>query len=216
MGVVEFSRAEPGSVVMEVGAGTGNFLSLFAPVASKLIGVDLTEAMLLQARRLHSGLDLVIGEGEAIPFRDGAVDLSSCAQMVHHVPDPVALLKELGRVTRNHVLVVDQISTESLSETALMNESEVLRDPTHAASRPPSAYRALLAEAGLDVIDEAIRENEDTFRSWMRADEFPAERVEAVRQFVENHASEMGMNWRFENGEWHFTRRRIMLLARRP
>lgn len=214
MGVVDFSRAEPGSVVMEVGAGTGNFLTLFAPVASKLIAVDLTEAMLVQARRLHPGLDLVIGEGEAIPLRDESVDLSSCAQMIHHVPNPVPLLKELGRVTRKHVLVVDQISTENASETSFMNESEVLRDPSHAASRPPSAYRSLLKEAGLELIDEAIRENEDTFSSWMRADEFPAERVEAVRLFIEEHSTGMGMDWRLEDGEWHFNRRRMMLLAR--
>jgi ubiquinone/menaquinone biosynthesis C-methylase UbiE len=214
MGVVEFSGAEPGSIVMEVGGGTGNFLSLFETVASRLIVVDLTEAMLLEARRLHSGLDLLIGVGEAIPLRDGAVDLSTCAQMVHHVPDPVPLLKELGRVTRKHVLVVDQISTENDSETALMTESEILRDPSHSASRPPSVYRELLAEAGLEIVNEAIRENEDTFSSWMRADEFPAERVEAVRQFIEEHSGGMGMDWRLEDGEWHFTRRRIMLLAR--
>lgn len=214
MGVVDFSRAEPGSAVMEVGGGTGNFLSLFATVVSKLIAVDLTEAMLLQARRLHPGLDLVIGEGEAIPLRDESVDLSTCAQMIHHVPDPVPLLMELGRVTRKHVLVVDQISTENASETSFMSESEVLRDPSHAASRPPSAYRSLLAAAGLEVIDEAIRENEDTFSSWMRADEFPAERVEAVRLFVEEHSGDMGMDWRMVDGEWRFTRRRIMLLAR--
>ena len=50
LGVVDFSRVEDGSKVLEVGAGTGNFLQLFAGKAGQLLGVDLTPAMLHKAR----------------------------------------------------------------------------------------------------------------------------------------------------------------------
>ena len=213
MGVVAFSRAESGSSICEVGAGTGNFLSLFSDVAGHLIAVDLTEAMLLEARRLHDRMDLVIGDGGGLPLRSSSIDLVACAQMLHHVGDPVPVLSEMARASRKHVVVVDQISTEEPSEIEAMNAIEMLRDPSHASSRPPSALRALLSAAGLDTVDEAIHETEDSFSKWMAADEFPQRRVDAVMGFVETRGAETGMGWTLQDGEWSFVRRRMMLLA---
>jgi SAM-dependent methyltransferase len=215
--VVPFSRIEEGDLVLEVGAGTGNFLSLFDEHASRLIGVDLTEGMLREARRQFPLMMAVMADGARLPLVSGSVDLVSSAQTFHHVWEPVALLKEMRRIVKPEgwVLVVDQVATESYEEAVMMNRLEVIRDPSHAACRPPSAMRTLVQASGLEIVDEKIVEGTQTMSGWMYPGEFPPERFEAVERFIEEHGSQTGMDFRREEGDWSFTRRRMMLLAQR-
>lgn len=216
LGVVEFARVRGHHSVLEVGVGTGNFLKLFADSAGTLVGVDVTEQMLIEARR-DTQLQLVRGDAFRLPFQSRSLDLVASAQMLHHIQEPLDVLKEMRRVSKRdgRVLVVDQVATESYEEMSFMNELETLRDPTHAASRPPSALRMLVAAAGMTIEDERVVEDRSRFSKWMWPDEFPSERIEAVRSFIERFGHETGMEFEREGDDWGFTRRRIMLLARR-
>ncbi|MGI8709049.1 MAG: class I SAM-dependent methyltransferase [Actinomycetota bacterium] len=215
--VVAFSQVRPGASVMEVGAGTGNFLSLFRELAGSLLGVDLTHEMLRVAGEVHEGLDLVVGDGYALPFASGSVDLVTSAQTFHHLHRPVPVLMEMRRVAAptGRILVVDQVASERYEEAALTTDLETVRDPTHAASRPPSAMRIMLGAAGLRIIDERIVEDQQRFSRWMWRDEFPQERIDAVRAFVEQHGDRTGMGFEREGEDFVFVRRRMMLLAER-
>lgn len=99
--VLAFSRVRHGDTVIEVGAGTGNFLSLFAPVASKLIAVDLTPGMLRVARERNANMLLAAVDGARLPFSDNSIDLVASAHAVHHIPIPVTVLRRCAasRVT---------------------------------------------------------------------------------------------------------------------
>lgn len=218
LGVPGFSRIERGAVVAEVGAGTGNFLKLFAGNASRLIAVDLTHGMLVQARAQAPMIETVVADGAKLPLESDSVDLVASAQSFHHIWEPLHILKEMKRVMtpRGHVLVVDQTAPERLEQAAAMNELEMVRDPSHAASRPPSAFRILMGAAGLEVVDEKVVEVTERLSGWMWPDEFPAERISAVRDFIERKGGSTGMNWRRDGDDWVFTRRRIMMLARQP
>ena len=213
LGVPAFARARDGERVLEVGAGGAAFLSLFEPTAALAVALDLTPAMLAVARRDHEGVRCVVGDGAALPFADATFDVTASALAFHHMDDPLPVLREMARTSRDRVLIVDQCSSEDVAETAAMTELEKVRDPTHAASRPPSAYRALAAGAGLRVVDERIVDDVQRLSSWMWPDEFPAERIEAVRAFLRDRGAEIGMDARAEGGDWAFTRRRLMLLA---
>ncbi len=216
MDPVAFSRAAPGETVVEVGAGTGNFLALFGEVADRLIAVDLTPSMLAQARR-HDGLHLVAGDGRRLPLRSGSVDLVTSAQALHHVHDPATVVKEMRRVTRpgGRVLLVDQVATERYEEALMMTELELARDPSHAMSRPPSAYRMIVRAAGLEIVDERVAESEQRLSSWMWPGEFPEERIAAVSDLIGKIGHETGMGFERDGDDWVFVRRRLMLLAER-
>jgi SAM-dependent methyltransferase len=217
MGVVEFARLRFPGVVAEVGAGTGNFLALFAPVARRLVAIDLTPAMLRQARSRHPGMAAIAGHGARLPLRSRSMDLVCTAQVLHHVPHPVPFVREMRRAARadGRVLVVDQAAPERFEEAVAMNELERLRDPSHAASRPPSALRVLLRAAGLEIEDERIVSGTQRFSNWMWPGEHPEERIDAVRGFIVARGSETGMGFERDGDDWVFERRRIMLLARR-
>ncbi|MFN2587643.1 MAG: class I SAM-dependent methyltransferase [Actinomycetota bacterium] len=216
MDVAAFSGVQPGDTVVEVGAGTGNFLALFRDAAARLIAVDLTPEMLVQARR-HDALHLVAGDGRRLPLRSGSADLVTSAQALHHVHDPATVVKEMRRVARagGRVLIVDQVATERYEEALMMTELERARDPSHAMSRPPSAYRMIAGAAGLEILDEKVVESEQRLSTWMWPGEFPADRIAAVAALIETIGPETGMGFERDGDDWVFTRRRLMLLAGR-
>jgi ubiquinone/menaquinone biosynthesis C-methylase UbiE len=217
MGVPEFSRVEPHETVLEAGAGTGNFLSLFEGRAARLIALDLTHGMLAEARKRHPSQELVVADGLRMPLRSRSIDLVTSAQALHHIFKPVPFLKEMRRVCApdGRVLIVDQLATESYEQIAFMNEVETLRDPSHAMSRPRSAFRAIVMAAGLDIVDEKLFEDQSRFSKWMWPGEFPEERIKKVKAFVTKFGRETGMDFEADGDDWIFTRRRIMLLAQR-
>lgn len=217
MDVVAFSRVRSGAVVLEVGAGSGNFLNLFSEVAGRLVAVDITEAMLREAQRSFPLMDLLLADGKQMPFGSRSIDLVSCAQMLHHVHDPLPLLKEMRRVAADDgaVLVVDQVAPESYEQTAFMNQLEALRDPSHATSRSPSAMRVLLQSAGLEIVEQKIATSTQTMAQWMAHGEFPEERFALVDDFIERFGAETGMGFRKEEDGWAFDRHRAMFLCRR-
>jgi SAM-dependent methyltransferase len=162
-------------------------------------------------------IDAVLADGARLPLRSGSFDLVTSAQALHHIWKPVPVLREMRRIAKpdGRILLVDQVATESYEQIAFMNQLEAIRDPSHATSRPPSAFRIIVRQAGLEVEDERVVEVRNTFEGWMRPGEFPQERIEKVKDFIDKFGDETGMDFRSEGESYTFTRRRIMILARR-
>ena len=203
--------------MLEVGAGTGNFLQLFAGTAGQLLGVDLTPAMLSKAREAFPAMNLMVGDGARLPLSSRSIDLATAAQTLHHIWEPLPVLKELRRVSavNGRVLIVDQVGTERYEEVLAMNALDVMRDPSHASSRPPSALRTLMRVAGLRIVDERIVDTANRFSNWMPLEEFPKDRIEKVRRCIDEHGHATGMNFVQVGDDYTFNRRRMMILAER-
>jgi ubiquinone/menaquinone biosynthesis C-methylase UbiE len=217
MDVLGFSELPDGASVLEVGAGTGNFLQLFEPRAARLLALDLTTEMLVEARSRHPRIEVVVGDGAKLPFPSKSIDLVMSAQALHHIWEPLPILKEMRRVVKpdGRIMLVDQVSIESYEKTAFMNHLELIRDPSHATSRPPSAFRLMVRAAGLKIEKEKLWVGPSSFSKWMWPGEFPQERIDAVREAIEKFGVETGMDFVPDGDDFTFTRRRIMLLASR-
>lgn len=213
--VVAFARARRGNSVIEVGAGTGNFLSLFAPIAAALVATDLTAGMLREARELHGITRLVCGDGARLPFPDGSFDLVTSAHAMHHIPDPVAVLREMGRIVApgGHVMVVDITASDDPAAAARADEVMTIRDPSHARSLTTAEMRAALDESGLTVVDHRVVDRRGHVSGWMWPGEFPEERIAEVRAFVETHWREIGMDLQPDGDDFTYLDRRQMFLA---
>jgi demethylmenaquinone methyltransferase/2-methoxy-6-polyprenyl-1,4-benzoquinol methylase len=98
--------SHPGSV-LDVASGTaGVAMQLADRTSAKVVGVDLTEAMLVQGRNnvvaagLSDRIQLVVGQAEHLPFADDAFDALSFTYLLRYVDDPSATLCELARVVK--------------------------------------------------------------------------------------------------------------------
>jgi len=94
--------------VLDLGAGTGR---LTLPVAARLrnglvVAVDLSDDMLAELRReaRERGLDPVIevrrADAAATGLPSASMDLVFSAGLLHEVPDPAAVLREVRRVLK--------------------------------------------------------------------------------------------------------------------
>ena len=87
--------------VLDLGIGTGKFLSLFleGTALKKAVGLDFSEKMLLEARKKISfPVSLVSADFHFLPFRSGAFDLILSSFTLRSVKDMPVFLKEVYRL----------------------------------------------------------------------------------------------------------------------
>lgn len=89
-----------GDRVLDVGTGPGLVASMAAERGANPIGLDFSETMLAEARRLHPQLEFHAGSAEALPFGDNEFDAVVGNFVLHHSGDPNKVLKEAFRVLR--------------------------------------------------------------------------------------------------------------------
>ena len=92
-----------GRDVLDVGCNTGYGTIRFLPVARRVVGVDVSPGAIEAARdrALDGRPEFVLTSGLGLPFPDASFDLVSSFQVLEHVPDALAYLRELARVTRS-------------------------------------------------------------------------------------------------------------------
>ena len=84
--------------ILDVGCGTGANLLMLAEYGDAE-GVDISEDALAFCR--ERGLDKVrLGAGEQLPYDDGTFDLVTALDVVEHMDDDLAGLREMRRVLR--------------------------------------------------------------------------------------------------------------------
>jgi ubiquinone/menaquinone biosynthesis C-methylase UbiE len=96
-------RLLPNERVLDVGCGTGVLLGriLERYPGSQVTGVDLSPAMVAQARRrLPQGVPLAVADAEALPFPAHRFDMVVSVSSFHFWPAPRLALAELRRVLR--------------------------------------------------------------------------------------------------------------------
>jgi len=86
--------------VLEVGCGTGRWLTELQPIARQVYGMDLSLGMLLQARQRSQSLSLICGHASRLPFPDAGFDLVFCVNAFHHFPQPRLFIGEARRLLR--------------------------------------------------------------------------------------------------------------------
>jgi len=104
--IVRLLRPGKGERILDIGCGTGNHLLLFYRLGFDVTGLDASPYMLDIARsRLGDKASLRIGRAEDLPFEDNEFDLATLIFTLEFLDDPLAALREAGRVTRNKVFV---------------------------------------------------------------------------------------------------------------
>jgi len=103
---------EAGQSALDIGCGTGALLADLAAAGCRVSGVDLSEAMLEQARKkLGADAELHCTSATELPFADASFDLVTSTLMLHELRLDVreGIAREAWRVLRpeGRVLLVD-------------------------------------------------------------------------------------------------------------
>ncbi|MEP6872440.1 MAG: methyltransferase domain-containing protein [Anaerolineaceae bacterium] len=103
----ELVGASPGAKILDVGCGAGDDAIAMARIVSPggaASGVDLSEAMIVEARRRSQAasleIDFQISSAAHLPYPNDSFDGVRCERTLQHVEDPEAVLEELVRVLR--------------------------------------------------------------------------------------------------------------------
>jgi ubiquinone/menaquinone biosynthesis C-methylase UbiE len=190
--VVEAARPGPGETVLDIACGGGIVVCAFAPEVKHATGIDMTPAMLEQARRLadEKGLANVSwdqGDVTSLPYADGAFDIVVTRFSMHHFLDPLAVLREMVRVCApgGRVVVVDMYASETPAKAMEWNRLEKLRDPSHVRCLTLSELRALFGAAGLPAPQANFYELRDEVRNLLRRSfPNPGDDVKIIEMFA--------------------------------
>lgn len=149
--------------VLDIGCGTGRYTVRIAERLDRpVVGIDLAAGMLAKARAKtgeDTELELVRGDAQHLPFKDGSLDAAILILVVHHIEDLDAMARSIRRVlapggrvmfmTRDH----DEIEGSYIAMFPGVLEIDLARFPR------VSVLETALEEAGFEGVGHAREEN---------------------------------------------------------
>ena len=120
----------PGERVLDVGCGIGYLSGLAAEVGVEVCGVDMSSAALKHGASLVRRQPFACAGADQLPFPDDSFDKVIFADVIEHVPDDGAALREIWRVCRPGAKVavatpaIEALFTETRMKTLLHGEED--------------------------------------------------------------------------------------------
>jgi ubiquinone/menaquinone biosynthesis C-methylase UbiE len=140
--------------VLDVACGSGIVSCEFANIVSHVTGIDLTPAMIDQARKLQQekqikNIDWKIGDVLHLPFNDSLFSIVVTRYSFHHMIEPKKALEEMKRVCipGGKIMVIDVTPDEK--KVNAYNFVEKLRDSSHTKALTHSELENMMKEVGL-------------------------------------------------------------------
>ena len=148
----------PGTSVVDLGCGSGEFLGLAAGRGADVAGIDAADAMIAAARRRVPEADLRVGSIEDLPWPDDVFDVVTAFNAVQFAGNRRAALAEARRAARNGALVAVsawgaardcEVEAVALALERLAGGRADEREPRLGE---PGIMDALAADAGLSLL----------------------------------------------------------------
>jgi ubiquinone/menaquinone biosynthesis C-methylase UbiE len=96
-----------GASLLDIGTGSGLFAEAFVGRGLAVTGIDTQERMLTAARTHVPNADFRLGSAERLPFPDGSFDIAFLGHVLHESDNPLLVLQEARRVSRERVSVLE-------------------------------------------------------------------------------------------------------------
>jgi len=174
----DFAGVRAGQRALDVGCGPG---ALTAELAARLgadsvAAVDPSEPFVAAATTRHPGVDVQRASSDGIPHPAGAFDVTMAQLVVHFMPDPIAGLTEMARVTRAGGVVAacvwdfagDRAPISAFWQAVREVDADV-RDESELAGAWPGHLSELFEVAGLRDVQETdllVSIDLPTFDDW--------------------------------------------------
>jgi hypothetical protein len=154
---------------LDVATGGGHVARRFREAGLEVVTTDRSPGMRPD----------VIAPAEHLPFADSSFDLVATRVAAHHFEDIEAATREMARVARDRVLVVDNLFMGDDAEQA-----ERLRDPTHVRNYAEADWRRFLVGAGLRLEDVEVFDKPIELEPWFERAGTPEADARRVRELL--------------------------------
>ena len=185
--VVEWSEGAENALDVATGGG---------PVARRLREAGVNVVTVDPAPGMQAD---VLGSAENLPFAPNSFDVVACRVAAHHFEDIVKAVAEMVRVSRDRLIVVDNLFLDDRAEDA-----DRLRDPSHVRNYTEAEWRELFEAAGLRIGELKRMPKPIEVEPWLERAGTPESDAEKVRDLLAD---------RIDDG-W-ITLERIALLGRK-
>ncbi|MDQ7033119.1 MAG: methyltransferase domain-containing protein [Desulfonauticus sp.] len=127
--IINFSPEK--GLFLDIGTGTGHLAIELAKLCPDIhiIAVDLSDNMLAVAQEnaqkegVHERIKFMKADAKKLPFEDQTFDCVYCHNMLHHISEPIELLREIKRVVKEDaaILIRDLIRLSPLERALHVN-----------------------------------------------------------------------------------------------
>jgi SAM-dependent methyltransferase len=151
--IVEWALEAAGRRALDVATGGGHVARRLREAGLEVVSADPAEGMEPD----------VVARAEQLPFSEGEFDVVACRVAAHHFADVALAVGEMARVSRELVIVADNLHLGEQVE-----EAERLRDPTHVRCYTEAEWRALFEDAALSVEEVRVFEKRIELEGWLQ------------------------------------------------
>ncbi|MCB9139541.1 MAG: class I SAM-dependent methyltransferase [Caldilineaceae bacterium] len=149
------TRHRPPGRLLDIGCAAGTFMLGMAQNGWETVGVELSQNVAALARSRH-GLNVYTGTLEQARFEDESFDAVTMWDVLEHVHDPAATLREIRRILRPGGLLLVRVPNLASWDARLFGEYWAGLDaPRHLYVFTPGTLSRLMGRAGFQVIDES-------------------------------------------------------------
>ncbi|MDZ5451833.1 MULTISPECIES: ArsR/SmtB family transcription factor [Labrys] len=173
----EVVGSQPIQAFLDIGTGTGRMLELFAPLATRAVGIDASAEMLVIARanlERNRIRNAVVRQGDlfALSVEPGAYDLIIVHQVLHYLDDGAKALREIARALRpgGRLVIVDfaphelEFLREDFAHRRLGFARDTIEHWLEAAHLRPDGWRLVDAGEGPSSLTVSIWTGRDPRR----------------------------------------------------
>jgi len=148
---VSFFRFVSEGKLLDIGCGSGDWLSYMAKLGWNVSGVDFDPKAVSAARQ--QGLNVHLGSVEAQNFAANSFDAILLNQVIEHVPDPITTLKECARILkRGGKLLLYTPNSSSIWRRLFKKNWRGLEPPRHLHIFSINSIQGLFEKAGFKKI----------------------------------------------------------------
>ena len=209
--LIELSGVAKDSILLDLACGPGIVACEFAKHAKHVTGIDITPAMIEQAKKRQeqhhlNNMTWKMGDVTTLPFSDQSFTTVVTRYSFHHFENPKAVLAEMIRVCKpgGKVLVADVVLPSDKVEK--YDALEIIRDPSHVHALTHSEMTELFKTSSLGGIKTANYKVEIALEQQLKAS-FPKEGdEEKIRKMFAEELIEdrMGVNVHLKGIEIHY------------
>jgi SAM-dependent methyltransferase len=206
--VLNLADPNKNDLVLDVATGTGNTALAFAPLVSRVTGIDMSPKMLEQARtRVQTqqilNVDFTEGDAQNLPFADSSFSIVTSRHAPHHFHDVPKFLSEVKRVLkpRGRFVMSDQIVIHK-EDQEWVNEFQRTRDPSHYFQRLVPQWQDLMHDSGLTWIKDQLVPYKLEFDWWVQMGGCTPEQIKFLEQmaFAAEQSRRSRLNLEFDAG----------------